>query len=192
MSQFTTLAVFTIVRYAVFPRGLPIFHWKASPLSETIGDPIDVSLLVERHPTKLIARITPLVENYSIVSAIGISPDPHGYLLAAPAMAGTLLIVASEPSHDMRVLLVVPVIVFIVSVEPNRGYPVRDCEADIFVESGKHEERPRSFTDGEDSDEILAHYFRRCADGFVGPFTLTPLCRRPPRRVAHGRGLARR
>lgn len=75
-------------------------------------------------------------------------------------MAGTLLIVASESAHDVRVMLVVQMINFIVGVEPNRGYLVRDCEADMFVERGKHEERPCFFADGENSDEVLAHRFR--------------------------------
>jgi len=116
--------VFTIVTWALLLRKLPPFHWKASPDSEPVGDPIDVRLLVERHPAKLVARITALVEDYSIVPAVGVSPDPYGNLLAAPAMTETLLIAASELSHDVRVVIVVPVVVFLVGVEPNRGYVV--------------------------------------------------------------------
>ena len=70
------------------------------PLLESVCNSIDVRLLVQFEVAELVARFATLIENNSIVNAIGVSLDEYRYLLTAPAVVGTAVVVASEFARD--------------------------------------------------------------------------------------------
>lgn len=127
MTTLTAFAKFTLMWWAYLPGVVLHLHPNTSPFLQPVRDSFDVRVLVKCQGAELVAGPAALVEYDCVISIVGISPDKYCHRLAAPAMRGTAIVVASERAHHLGRVFVVGVFLGAFVVEPRRADFNRDC-----------------------------------------------------------------
>jgi len=94
----------------------------------------------------MVAALATLIEHFSVVPVLGVSPYQYSHLLARPDIRKTGTVLASELAHDVGRVFFVGFFVVTILAKPCGVDTLGDCFDDVLVEQRKHERRPRLST----------------------------------------------